>query len=254
MFFKKHFFILSIAVLSLTGCHKKSSFETQYLLKNFTSFSAKNVENSATYFKGNKSNFETIKNLNIPFLVYFTSDTCSKCEKFSSIFKAYLKDNNPFVFTVTNNENIQQFLSIYKNLFFEDTEISVPYLGVFYNNKCTKIDNSKFMQTKNAFKNFMTSNYRISNVSFTSEKFEPILRNEEFTYISYETSDIEIVNIYKEKFDFLQSTKRETIISNYEASGLEIFKYVYDLNNELYLKEKAQISNETEPDLINNFF
>lgn len=250
MFLKKILTTLALIPLALTGCNKEDKNKGIPLLGNFSSIYGES-ETKQKYFEGSIESFDKYKELNVPFLVYFTSDSCSKCENFGPIMDNYLDDHHPFVFWV--NENLENFVNNYGDLFYKGDEITVPYVGVYQNGNCTRINNSKFMRTKNSFVNHMESNYHTSSITYLDEQIDLDKINKPFTMISYNNSDAETINLYKQKLANLQNSKKDIIISSYGATDLSIATYDFNDYNKLELKEKIQITNETESSLIDNF-
>ena len=229
----------------LTGCSKTDNKILS--LSKINSFYHQNVDEE--FLNGTN---ETIRNLidtNIGFILYVHEEDCSSCKSFSPIISEFSKKNENLIVEVSS-ANINQFYNEFKNDFFVDSEFTLPYVSIIKGDECIHVDNDKFMKTKNAFTNYIHSKCKTKEVFFTNKNIESFKNTAQFTHILMKNTDKTSVNLYLTKIlPLIEKTKNNIIISpnNFEFEIAQI-----DISHQM--KEKIQITSETESNQISKFF
>lgn len=234
---------------SLCGCAPKEKGMT--CLSNANFFFEEKVNGNQKTLTGTIDNIKALMDLNIPFLIYLHKPNCVWCDKFAPILDEYLSNYETLVVDVPY-EILTQFAQQFGTYYFENNQINFPYLGIVKGyNKCKHVENEKYMQTKLAFQNYMTSELKNSQLYYSDSSIENCKNIQEFTYISLKNTDKTSLNLYSTKVqEIALDSSKNIVISTANSTGLELIKI--DKNHEV--KEKTQITNESEPDLILEFF
>ncbi len=245
----KKIFPLVLITPTLVSCSPKENGMT--CLSNANYFFKELVNGESKTLTGTIENVRTLMDLNIPFVIYFHKTDCYWCDKFAPIMDDYLSNYETLVVDIPY-EILTSFISEFGSYYFEDEKISFPYVGIAKGyDKCKRIENDKYMQTKSTFKKYMTSELKNSQIYYADSSIENCKNTRDFTYISLKNTDKNSLNLYSTKIqEIAVDSSKNIVISSQDSNGLELMK----IGTNFEIKEKAQISNETEPDLINNFF
>lgn len=238
--------VISLLLLSgilLPSCSNKSKTKIDGNIDTFL------LEKDNYYVEGNVEEISAKIANSSSFLVYFTSDGCGACKRFSPIMDSYMKDVNflTYRFVVDSQiEEVRKFAEMWGDKFFnERQEIYTPSLYVVdceFN--VNQINYDSYMKTETAFKNHMNANYEQSNVYFTSGDVSS--SNKDFVYIHYDFSDSNLKSLYDSKLKrFIRTSNKSIVVSDFNNDG----KLHLSSSN-----EDLVINNDTGEEEISKFF
>lgn len=245
---KKLRLLLAVSALPflLTSCDD----EGELFLSNFDYFCYGKADESNPYLDVNVEDFRNLMNTDVRFVVYFDDPTCNNCKNFAPIMQKYAKENETLIARV-KFEDYETILNTY-SANFDRKDFTFPYVGVMKgNSSCSRISNKKYMQTEKAFFNYMEDLCKNSNIYYTNKDVTTIKNNREFTHILVKNSEQTAISLYSTKVKkYIENSDKNIVFTNSSDELLSVAK----IGPNYDIKEKTLISEETEPNLIANYF
>ena len=153
------------------------------------------------------------------FLVLFSQKGCSSCQEFKPVIEKYIKKNNQLVYMyeVTKDDFVSEFLPKYKDIFFPTGEIYTPSLFVKGKGEDVKQLSNNMFKTTLMLENMMKENVYETEV-YTFSRFTPFknyLKNiSEFDVYLYDRNNEDQVSAFNSYVhdEIVKSTRKSTIL------------------------------------------
>lgn len=212
------------------------------------------------FIEGDEQTLDDLFSLKIPFAVYLTDEGCSHCESFKPIINDFMLHSNMAVVRFQYEDAIKvntKYNSLFSQINSSGKKIlAFPTFGVASNETTFEyLNNSKYMQTKYAFKNQVEKLYKSSTIYFTEDDVLTKSINEVCTYISYENSNEENVILYVDKLlPKITQSSHKIVVSNCNATSLEVSFLKNNEQNKNYLSDSLVITSAILEDSFNKYF
>lgn len=238
-----------ITPLLLTGCKKEE--DKEIFLSNYHYLETVLPEEKDRVIEGNIKNVKSLLNLSISFLVYFHKPECYWCEQFAPILNEYLEKHETLVVDIPY-ENIFEFRDAFSDVITIDSSFSFPYLGIMHGKqKCEKIPNDQYMQTSNAFTNYMENRVKKTHIYYADINEKNVKNNRKISNISINTEDKNAVELYNKKvYSCVTQSSADILITTNSEEGLVL----QAIDENQTVKEKTLVTNETESSSIERYF
>lgn len=206
-------------------------------------------ETTNEYRTGNIKDIKANLDCSISFILYFTKEGCSSCEQFSPIMDSFRKNEKYLIykFDVNNQKDeMNELKALWGDRFFkkenETYQVVTPSVyAVSHDFDVLNINYNSYMQTENAFKNYMHASIKISN-SYLSNKTESYNPKDNELFISL-NKDSGSLSLYNSKIKSLIRNSSKNIIINSDYCGDNLIiktstqSYVVDENTDYQLIE-----------------
>lgn len=249
MAFKKIVLLAAVTPLVLGGCTKEE--DKEIFLSNYHYLETVLPEEKDRVITSNIVNVKEMLNLSISFFVYFHKPDCYWCEQFSPILNDYLTTHETLVVDVPY-ESIWDFKKEFGNLISIDESFSFPYFGVMHGTKqCEKVANDQYMQTSKVFTNYMEKRVKKTHIYYSDKNEKSVKNNRKISNISINTNEKSSLDLYNQKvYSVAIQSKADILITGRDESGL----FLQAIDENQTVKEKTQVTNETESSTIQRYF
>ena len=242
---KKFIPLFILTTLLTVSCSSFNDDSKVLISKNIDSFL---LEKNGEFAAYNSEDIKAFDQINAGFALYFASEGCSACERFTPILSAYLKSTNMLTYKIDcdNKNQLNDIKNIFgKRLFGEDTQIVSPSLFVISKNSVDSINYDSYMKTQYAFENHMNSKYLFKNVFYSNEDvFQKQFDNKEFSQISFDYSVPSSLNLFESNlFPLVRKSEKNIVITNNQISNVKI-EMTGKKNGEKFIKKEVTYSGE----------
>ena len=195
------------------------------------------------------------------FAIYFTNDGCSSCDEFAPIMYEYMSKSNMMIYKFDlayNEKEINDFKKAYGDKFFSkdslgNYKVPTPAVCVINQDSIEYVNYASYMQTEQAFFNYMESTYAIGNVYYThGDIFKTDFDDVEFAYVYFDFDNTQLMSLYKTKLqNKVNKSNRTVIVSHYEEDGLLHLKLTGRTKGVDYSRKEFIITRDTRDNVIN---
>lgn len=254
-------FIPLLMLLPLVGSTACSSFQEDgrtSISGNIGTFLYKDENN---YLAPDISDISVSFKINASFAIYFTNDGCSSCDEFAPIMYEYMHKSNMMIYKFDlayNEEDINDFKKAYGERFFSkdakgNYKVPTPSVCIVTPDSIDYVNFASYMQTENAFFNYMESKYKIGNVYYThGDVFKTDFDNREFAYTYFDFDDTQLMSIYKTKLqNKVNKSNRTVIVSHFADDSLVHLKLTGRTKGLDYSRKEFIITRDTRDNVIN---
>lgn len=229
----------------LSGCSKTN--DKLLCLSNINDFYEEKIDDD--FLVGTNESIRNLMDTKLGFILYIHDDNCSSCKNFEPIISEFSKKNANLIVEVPIS-NIYSFQDEFKNEFFNDEELTLPYVSIIKGNEFERVNNQKYMKTENAFKNYIHSKCRLENIFYTTQNLESLKNSKQFTHILLKNTDKTSMNLYSTNvLSHIENSKNNIVLT---PNNIEFEIAQVDANYKV--KEKIQVTEETESNQIAKFF
>ena len=243
---RKFTFLILLSTPLLSGCGKQGDtpllLNSDYLLYG-------DVSENHLYYQPTLEEFDNLYNSNLNYIILFSEDGCTACDRFKPIIEEYILDTHYFVVKVDGNDRAK-IENKYRDVFFKENNIKYPSLIVkensdnFYN-----VDYSSYMRTYRVFSRHMKSRYKTSKCAYFCGEISgksPIISD--FTLVNFESNDV-----FKNRISskLLNTEKNVLIKSNFNKNSMTVFEKNSD--NQFVVKMNTEIDEKLDDETIEKY-
>ena len=257
---KKYVPLLLATTAIICGCSSASKNNKKLIASNLETFL---FDKEAEFLTPEVTKISANLEANHNFALYFTNEGCGDCETFKPIVTNYLKESKMMIYKFdveANREELQLFNTLYGERFFTKNQsgafvVSAPMFCVINENNIDWIKKESYMKTYEAFKNHLNSKYRVDNLYYGEGNIPSLdYINKEFTYISYNQSNPDLNNLYKEKIaPLLNESSKKIIVSNNPIEDEINLKITGKTISKTYFRNEIVVTSETPVETIKSY-